>query len=370
MIEVSSRISSLRPYSPGKPIEDVKRELGITRDIVKLASNENPLGPCPSSIAAVQQRLASTHYYPDAACLELGEVVSTRLGVEPSQLVFGNGSDECIHLLGLTFLEPGDEMVTGEPTFVLYEAASRLAGATRIGVPLTAGDLRHDAKKIIAAFTDKTRLVIIANPHNPTGSIITKADVDSILESLPSRALLVLDEAYVDYIEGIDSFPFAIDYIAAGKPVISLRTYSKLYGLAGFRVGYAVSSHEVIAHMQKARSPFNVNTLAQAAAIAATLDMTFADDSRKVNAAGMNQLIEGSKALGLTTVPSHANFILVDTHRPCRTIYDILLSEGVIVRAGDIFGLPTMLRVTIGTYTQNARFLDALAIAMSKVAVP
>jgi len=364
---VSPRVSSLRPYSPGKPIEDVKRELGITGDIVKLASNENPLGPCPSSVQAVYDRLLSSHMYPDAACIDLANVIADKLGVTTNHLIFGNGSDECIHLLGLTFLEEGDEVVTGQPTFVLYEAAATLAGAKRIGVPLTEGDLRHDAKAMVNAFTDKTRLVFIANPHNPTGSIITKADVDFILEHLPSKAFLILDEAYVDYIDPNSDFPFAIDYIKAGKPVISLRTFSKLYGLAGFRVGYAVAAPDVIASMQKPRSPFNVNILAQTAAIAATGDDEFVVKSKTVNADGMAQLSTGAEALGMSVVPSHANFILIDTKRPCRDVYDLLLRDGVIVRTGDIFGLPTMLRVTIGTQSHNARFLDALASAADKV---
>ena len=305
--------------------------------------------------------------YPDAACIELANVIASKLNVSTDQLLFGNGSDECIHLLGLTFLDEGDEVVTGQPTFVLYEAAAILAGAKRIGVPLTDGDLRHDAESMVRAFSDKTRLVIIANPHNPTGSIITKSDVDHILENLPSRAYLVLDEAYVDYIDPESEFPFAIDYVKAGKPVIGLRTFSKMYGLAGFRVGYAVAAPDVIASMQKPRSPFNVNILAQAAAIAASNDDTFVEASKKVNADGMAQLTAGAEALGMSVVPSHANFILIDTKRPCRDVYDLLLHAGVIVRTGDIFGLPTMLRVTIGTQAQNEKFLDALTSAAAKV---
>jgi histidinol-phosphate aminotransferase len=305
--------------------------------------------------------------YPDAACIELANVIASKLNVSTDQLLFGNGSDECIHLLGLTFLDEGDEVVTGQPTFVLYEAAATLAGAKRIGVPLTDGDLRHDAESMVRAFTDKTRLVIIANPHNPTGSIITKSDVDYILDNLPSRAYLILDEAYVDYIDPESDFPFAIDYIKAGKPVIGLRTFSKMYGLAGFRVGYAVAAPDVIASMQKPRSPFNVNILAQAAAIAASNDDTFVKASKTVNADGMAQLTAGAETLGMSVVPSHANFILIDTKRPCRDVYDLLLRDGVIVRTGDIFGLPTMLRVTIGTQAQNEKFLDALTSAAAKV---
>ncbi|MFM7322512.1 MAG: pyridoxal phosphate-dependent aminotransferase, partial [Armatimonadota bacterium] len=261
-LDVSSRIASLKPYQPGKPIEEVKRELGIEGEIVKLASNENPLGPSPAALAALASALPSLHLYPDGACHALRAAVCRKLGVAPEQLIFGNGSDEIIHLLGLTFLEPGDEVVTGEPTFVLYESAATLAGAKRIGIPLTSDGLRHDAAAMAAAFTERTRLVFVANPHNPTGSVVTKADVDHLLEKLPARAWLVLDEAYIDYVED-DDFPRAVDYIRAGAPVIGLRTFSKLYGLAGLRVGYGVGSAEVIGRLGLARSPFNVNLAAQ-----------------------------------------------------------------------------------------------------------
>jgi histidinol-phosphate aminotransferase len=366
-MEVGGHVAALKPYQPGKPIEEVKRELGIEGEIVKLASNENPLGPSPKAMEAVASALSNLHLYPDGACHDLRHAVATKLGVTPDSLVFGNGSDEIIHLLGLTFLQPGDEVVTGEPTFVLYEAAATLAGATRIGVPLTPGDLRHDAKAMVAKFSERTRLVFVANPHNPTGSVISREDVDLLLKHLPERAWLILDEAYVDYVEGDTDFPFALDYIRAGAPVIGLRTFSKLYGLAGLRVGYGVAAPDVIRLLSQPRSPFNVNLPAQAAALGAVGDDEFAQRSRVANADGLAQLAQGFDRLGLKWVPSRANFIMVDTNRPCRAVFQRLLERGFIVRTGDIFGLPTMLRVSVGTPHQNQRFLETLADVLPEI---
>jgi histidinol-phosphate aminotransferase len=366
-MEIGGHVAALKPYQPGKPIEEVKRELGIEGEIVKLASNENPLGPSPKGMAAVADALANLHLYPDGACHDLRHAVAAKLNVAPDMLIFGNGSDEIIHLLGLTFLQSGDEMVTGEPTFVLYESAATLAGATRIGVPLTRGDLRHDVKAMVERFNANTRMVFVANPHNPTGSVIGRAEVDLLLENLPSRAWLILDEAYGDYVEGDLDFPFALDYIKAGAPVIGLRTFSKLYGLAGLRVGYGVADPAAICLLSQARSPFNVNLAAQIAARGAVGDDEFASRSREANSAGLSQLAAGFDRLGLTWVPSRANFIMVDTGRPCRAVFQRLLENGVIVRTGDIFGLPTMLRVTVGTPSQNQRFLETLETVLSEI---
>jgi len=367
--QVGGHVTALKPYQPGKPIEEVKRELGIEGEIVKLASNENPLGPSPAAMERLATALGSMHLYPDGACHDLRHAVATKLGVAPDMLVFGNGSDEIIHLLGLTFLEPGDEVVTGEPTFVLYEAAATLAGARRIGVPLTPGSLRHDTEAMVERFSPRTRLVFVANPHNPTGSVIGRDDVDRLLENLPERAWLVLDEAYVDYVEGDSEFPFALDYIRQGAPVIGLRTFSKLYGLAGLRVGYGVANPRAIDLLSQARSPFNVNLAAQLAALGAVGDDDFAQRSRSANAAGLEQLAAGFDRLGLGWVPSRANFIMIDTARPCRAVFQKLLERGVIVRTGDIFGLPTMLRVTVGTPAQNERFLVTLTEVLGQVPV-
>ena len=225
--EVSERIHSLRPYQPGKPIEEVKRELGISGEIVKLASNENPLGPSPKAIDALRENLLALALYPDGGCHDLRVALAEKLGLTGEHFLFGNGSDEVIHLLGLTLLNEGDEVVVGHPTFVLYEAGAKLAGATTVKVPLRAADYAHDTVAMAEAFTERTRLVYIANPHNPTGTMVTRAEVDRLLAKLPARAVLVLDEAYGEFVDGDSEFASAIDYIRVGAPVIGLRTFSK-----------------------------------------------------------------------------------------------------------------------------------------------
>jgi histidinol-phosphate aminotransferase len=364
---IAERILALKPYIPGKPIEEVKREFGIIEEIVKLASNENPLGPSPKALEALQEALPKLALYPDGGCHDLREAVSKKRDVPGDWLIFGNGSDEIIHLIGLSLLTHGDEVVIGDPTFVLYEAAATLNGAKAVPVPLTRPDFRHDVKRMAEAFTPKTRLVFIANPHNPTGSTIGKREVEYLLERLPSRAILVLDEAYGEYVYDDPEFPAAIDYIRQGASVIGLRTYSKMYGLAGLRVGYGVAQPEIIAVLNQARSPFNVNLAAQAAAVAATYDDTFVERGKQVNAEGLQQLISAFDRLGLTYIPSQANFIMVDTKRPCREVFHALLRRAVIVRTGDIFGLPTMIRVTVGTREQNNKFITALETVLANL---
>jgi histidinol-phosphate aminotransferase len=364
--KLSPRVSNLVPYQPGKPIDEVKRELGIVGDVVKLASNENPLGPSPSVQDALSRILSTLALYPDGACHDLRQAVAQKLGVGEDCLIFGNGSDEIIHLLGLSLLEEGDEVVVGDPTFVLYEAAATLAGATTVKIPLTRPDYVHDVDGMIAAFTPKTRLVFIANPHNPTGSVIGKNDVAKLLAHLPERAILVLDEAYVEYAEDDPDFPSALTYIQSGAPVISLRTFSKMYGLAGLRVGYGMAHPAIIAALNQPRSPFNVNIPAQVAAVAALADDDWIAESKRVNSEGMAQIIVGANQLGLSTVPSKANFILVDTKRPAKAMFDALLKRGVIVRAFPS-ALPTFLRVTVGTRIQNERFLAVLGEAIAEI---
>jgi histidinol-phosphate aminotransferase len=363
---VSERIERLVPYQPGKPIETVQRELGLTGPIVKLASNENPLGPSPKALTALQDALTQLALYPDGGSYALREAVSAALDVPGDCLLFGNGSDEVIHLLGLTFLEPGDEIVVGDPTFSLYESAATLAGATTIRVPLTPGDLKHDAAAMAAACTEKTRLVFVANPHNPTGSWIDATAIETLLAALPPRAFLVLDEAYIEYVEDA-GFPLSTAYLKQGAPIIGLRTFSKLYGLAGLRVGYSIAAPEVVRLINQTRSPFNVNLAAQKAAVAALGDSEFIELTRRTNEAGMRQLTGGVEALGCTVVPSKANFLLIETGRPCQAMFQAVLRRGVIVRA--FSSLPTMLRVTVGTESQNAIFLTALQEALAEVPV-
>jgi histidinol-phosphate aminotransferase len=356
---IDARILALRPYQPGKPIDEVKRELGIHGEIVKLASNENPLGPSPAALAALRDQLPTLALYPDGGCHALRNAVAAKLGVPADWLIFGNGSDEVIHLLGLTFLTANDEIVVGDPTFSLYESAAVLAGAQTVKVPLTRPDYRHDAEAMTDAYTDRTRLVFVANPHNPTGSLVGRREIERLLSRLPSRAVLVLDEAYGEYVDDDPDFPKAADYIRDGAPVIGLRTFSKMYGLAGLRVGYGFARPEIIQLLNQARSPFNVNLAGQIAATAAVHDEEYLLTGRQTNSAGMAQLTEAFERMGFSYIPSRANFIVVDVRRPCRVVFDALLKQGVIVRAG-FEHLPTHLRVTVGTPAQNQRFLAAL----------
>lgn len=367
--DIARRVLDLKPYQPGKPIEEVKRELGLTGEIVKLASNENPLGPAPAALAALSEALPRLALYPDGGCHDLRAAVEAKWGVPGDHLIFGNGSDEVITLLGVTFLQSGDEVVIGDPTFVLYEAAAIVNGARAVKVPLTRPGFVHDLEAMVDAFSDRTRLVFIANPHNPTGTMVNRRAVDALLARLPARALLVLDEAYGEYVEAAcPDYPRALDYVRDGAPVVGLRTFSKMYGLAGLRVGYGIADPRLIALMNQPRSPFNVNLAAQIAASAAINDDTFVDRARQTNDVGRRTLEAAFDRMGLAWTPTFANFILVDVKQPCRPVFDALLRRGVIVRTGDVFGLPTHLRITIGTPGQNVIFLKALEAVLNESA--
>jgi histidinol-phosphate aminotransferase len=350
----------MRPYSPGKPIDEVKRELGLT-EVVKLASNENPFGPSPRAIEAAQRAALTMNLYPDAAAHDLRAALADHLGLPPVQIAIGNGSDELIHLLGLVFLAgPEDAMIVGDPSFVRYDAAAQMADAQLVKVPLDA-ELRHDVAAMADAVTPATRLVWIANPNNPTGTIVRHDTVDRLIDRLPEGAALVLDEAYYEYLDPAElaTYPGALDYVQAGAPVIGLRTFSKAYGMAGLRLGYCFAAPEVIDAIERAREPFNANSLAQAAAIAALADQDHLRATVTKNREGLDRLREVFLAAGARPVESHANFILADLGRPARPVFEALLARGVIVRPGDVLGLPTCLRVSVGTPDEVQRFAEA-----------
>ncbi len=353
-------IDAITPYSPGKPIEEVARELGLDpKSIIKLASNENPLGPSPLAVAAMQEHLRDVRLYPDNDSFELRTALAATLGVEAGQIIAGRGSDEVMHFLATAYLEPGDEVVMGDPPFSMYEISTLLMGAVPVKVELRA-DFAHDLEGMLAAITPNTKLLYIANPHNPTGAVNTKAEVDSFIARVPEHVLVVLDEAYYQYATN-PAFGSAMEYVKAGKNVIVLHTFSKIYALAGLRVGYGVSSRpEVMTALNQVREPFNVANLAQWAAIASLNDPEQIPRSIAANEAGKVLLYGAFDRLGLTYVPSEANFVLVDTGKPCREVFQQLLKQGVIVRTGDIFGYPTMIRVTFGTEAENKKFVAAL----------
>jgi len=356
---VRPNVLRMQPYSPGKPIEEVKRELGLT-EVIKLASNENPLGPSPKAVEAVRCAAEQMHIYPDASGFEVKQKLARFFGVTPQNVLLGNGSDELIHLLGLVFLgEFGDEMIVGDPSFVRYDAAAFLADAKLVKVQLD-NQWRHDLTAMAKAITDKTKLVFVANPNNPTGTIVRKKDVDAFLADLPIGVMVVLDEAYIEFTKGVADMPSSIDYILDGKPVIGLRTMSKAYGLAGIRLGYGFAAPEVTDAIDRAREPFDVNCLAQAAAVAALDDKDHLDRTVEVNNSGIRSVTEAMRRMGLDAVESYANFVCVDVKRPAEPVFDALLKKGIIVRSGVPLGMPTHLRVSIGTPDEVGKFIKAI----------
>lgn len=358
-IRFRQEILAIEPYSPGKPIEEVKQEYGLT-DVIKLASNENPLGPGPLAVSALQKAAGDAHLYPDGSCSRLREALGKKLAVSPSQLIVGNGSDELLKLAAEVFLGPSDSVVMADPTFSEYQFAARLMGASVRRVPLK--DFRHDLPAMAKAVDESTRMVFVCNPNNPTGTIVTHGELKAFLESVPAGVVVVLDEAYVEYVQD-DGFPRALDLIGDYPNLLITRTFSKLHGLAGLRVGYGIAQPELISLLQRVREPFNVNALGQAAAVAALRDFEHAAQSVQVNESGKSFLYDLFTSLDLTYVRTNTNFVLVDVRRDSKEVFQRLLIKGVIIRSTHSFGLPTYLRVTVGTDGQNRR----LAVALREV---
>jgi len=357
-------IDGITPYSPGKPIEEVARELGLDpNSIIKLASNENPLGPSPLAVEAMREHLRDTRLYPETDGYPLRVALAERYGVDKEQVTIGRGSDEIMHFLSIAYLEAGDEVIMGDPPFSMYEISTKLMGATPVKVPLK--DYAHDLPAMAGAVTERTKIIYLANPHNPTGAMNTGTEVDAFLAKAPERVLVVLDEAYCEYVTRVD-YPDSLEYVKAGRNVILLRTFSKIYALAGLRIGYGICRRpEVLMSINQVREPFNTANLAQWAAIASLKDPDQVKRSRKVNEEGKAFLYAAFERMGLPYVPTQSNFILVDTKQECRGVFGRLLREGVIVRTGDIFGYPTMIRVTVGRAAENARFIQALEKALA-----
>ncbi len=362
-LSVADHIRRLRPYVPGKPIEEVQRELGLT-DVIKLASNENPLGPSPRAVAAMQEAASHAALYPEGNAPALREAVSVLVDMPPETLVFGNGSDEVLHLMALSYLAPGDEVVQGDPSFAMYELYTGQMNAVSVKVPLA--DYTHDLEAMADAITHRTRLVFVANPNNPTGTLVTQAQVDRFLERVPDDVLVVFDEAYHEYVRHPDA-PDLLPAVRDGRNVAVLRTFSKAYGLAGLRVGFGIMRPEIAETLNRVRSPFNVNLLAQTAAAAAALDHEHLRRTLALNDEGRDYLCDAFLKLGLEYIPSEANFVMADTGRDSRAVFDALQRHGVIVRAGAGLGLPTFLRVSVGTMPQNRRFVSALTNVLQEI---
>ncbi|SHG61098.1 histidinol phosphate aminotransferase apoenzyme [Thermosyntropha lipolytica DSM 11003] len=357
-VETKARkeIFRLKPYVPGKPIEEVKRELGI-EDIIKMASNENPLGPSPLAVEKIKETLDKIHFYPDSNNFYLKQKLAGHIGIGEECILIGNGSDELLKLLAEAFLTPEDEVVFGDPSFVEYEFTATIMGAKCIAVPLN--DFRHDLKAMLDAVTPRTKIVYVCNPNNPTGTYSTRDEIKDFMDKIREDVLVVFDEAYYEYVDAPD-YMSGIEYVKAGRNAIVLRTFSKIYGLAGLRVGYGITTPAIAQAVERVTEPFNVNLLAQVAAEAALDDKEHLEESRQLNLEGKKYLYSRFEEMGLRYVPTQANFIFVDTGRDCREVFKKLLQLGIIIRTGDIFGFPTFIRVTIGTPEENKRFIEGL----------
>ncbi|MCF7676337.1 MAG: histidinol-phosphate transaminase [Akkermansiaceae bacterium] len=348
-------VCDLVAYEPGKPIDETARELGLDPgDIVKLASNENPLGPSPKALEAMRTALAEAHIYPDGGGYRLRSAIAAKLGLELEHVVIGNGSNEIIELLCHTFLNPAAELIAAEHAFVVYKLMATLFGARYVEVPDPG--FVHDLDAMAAAITPQTRLVFIANPNNPTGTLVGQEAIDRFMAKVPEQVVVVFDEAYFEFLEvPLDT----LRYVREGRNVCVLRTCSKIHGLAGLRVGYGLASKPLAALLQKARQPFNVNAIAQAGAIAALEDADHVAATRQLNREGLAFYQTAFAARGLRFVPSHANFVLVEVGDGDR-VFAAMLKQGVIVRAMRGYKLPGWIRISVGTAAQNQRCLEVL----------
>lgn len=355
-LRIPPYISEISPYVPGKPIETLEREYGISGSI-KLASNENPLGPSPKAVAAILDSVGKLNRYPDGAGFKLLDGLASHLGVEPGQIIIGNGSDEILAMLSRALLQPGDEVIVPTPSFLMYTIVAQCAGAVPVKIPLK--DMRIDLDQVAARCGPKTRLVFICNPNNPTGTTVSKKAFSAFLKKLPHHLVVVLDEAYIEFARDPD-LAGGILRLEQEPVVVTLRTFSKVYGLAGLRVGYGIMPAHLAELLNRVRPPFNVNTLAQAAALAALEDKDFLRQSQVLVHEGLDLLYEQLRRRGITCFESQANFFLIDVRQDANRIFEALLRQGVIVRSMAAYGYPHYIRVNVGLPAENQRFLDAL----------
>jgi histidinol-phosphate aminotransferase len=349
-------LTQLTPYQAGKPLEELERELGLT-DAIKLASNENPLGPSPLALAAIRDHLGSLHRYPDSHAYYLKEDLARHHGIKTSQLILGNGSDEVLDLLVRALVPPGGEVLSTTHTFLMYGLLAQAVGGFFRQVPLQ--EMRVDLVAMAQAVTPQTRLIILCNPNNPTGTAFVRREWEDFLAAVPATATVVLDEAYLDFADD-PGVPSCREYLAEDRPLVGLRTFSKTYGLAGLRIGYGIGPSELMDYLNRLRMPFNVNRLAQVAARAALKDTDFLARTRELVLAGKDLLYRELTRLGLTFVPSQANFVLIRVPRLGKEVYQAMLRHGVIIRAMDAYGFPDYIRVNLGLPEENRRFLEAL----------
>jgi len=364
-LHVPKNIDDITPYPPGKPIEELEREYNISGSI-KLASNENPFGPSPAAVDAMRTVLDNLHRYPDGSCYYLNQALSEHIGVVPERIVLGNGSNEVIEFLVKAFVGEGDEVITSHPSFLMYQKFVQVRGGTNHVVELR--DMYHDLDAIAGLVTDRTRLIFLDNPNNPTGTFLARESLDSFLAGMPDHVIVVLDEAYIDFVaedECYDTIPL-IDDVPGQCGVVLLRTFSKAYGLAGLRVGFGLMNEEIAACLHKVRQPFNVNLVAQEGARAALGDDDFYRKTLRLTASGREYLSAEVERLGCTPYPSHTNFFLIDVKGDATDLYEAMLRQGVIIRSMKAYGFDTFIRVNIGTAEENDRFLGALEKALQE----
>ncbi len=350
------QLRDLAVYQPGKPIEETARELGCAADeIIKLASNENPLGPSPKAVAAMRAALNSAHLYPDGGGFYLRDALAAQIGCGGDEIILGSGSNEVIEFLGHAFLNPGDEIVASQHAFVVYKLIAKVFGARTIEAP--ASEYGHDLDAMADAITPRTRIVFIANPNNPTGTLVRQDAIDRFMARVPERVIVCLDEAYYEY---VDDPPDTLQFVRAGRNVVVLRTFSKIYGLANLRVGYGIAPSALIAVLQKARQPFNVNGIGQAAAVAALADEAHREETKRVTDNGRAYLQEQFAAMGLPFIPSSGNFVLVNVGDGA-AVFREMLQRRIIIRAMKGYALSEWVRISIGTMEQNRACVGALA---------
>jgi histidinol-phosphate aminotransferase len=365
-LTIPDYIQAIAPYVPGKPVEALEREYGIS-DSIKLASNENPLGPSPKALAAIQNGLATLHRYPDGAGHLLTRKIADANGIMPANVVIGNGSDEIIALLVRALIRPGDRVIVPQPSFLMYAIIASAAGAEVVAVPLKARAMDLDA--MADRVNADTRLVFICNPNNPTGSVITQSAFEHFMARLPNDVIVVVDEAYIEFARNPDGLKTGQPN-DVNRPLVTLRTFSKAYGLAGLRVGYGIMPACLAEILNRVRPPFNVNTLAQVAAAAALDDHAFVQQTIDLVHRGLDDLYDAFDRLGLAYFKTEANFLLIDVGQPADIVFENMLRHGVIVRSMRAYGFPTHIRINAGLEAENQRFLRALETVLLQIAHP
>ena len=355
-LSIPASISAIKPYVPGKPLDELEREYGI-RDSIKLASNENPLGPSPLATKAIRKALEKLHRYPDGSGYDLVNKLAGHMDVSPENIVLGNGSDDIIGMLGLVFLQPGDEVILPEPSFLLYGIVVQCTGAVSVYIPLRSLDI--DLGGIRKAITPKTRMIFLCNPNNPTGTIITKDAFDRFLQDIPQGIIIVVDEAYIEFTRDPECLQ-SIKYANTDSAIITLRTFSKAYGLAGLRVGYGISNPKIAELLNRVRMPFNTSIPAQAGASAALDDEDFLKRTILTVHEGLDFLYNSLSRLHIRYFTTQSNFFLIDVRREADEVVEKMLRQGVIVRSMTSYGFSQYIRVSVGTREENIRFVETL----------